>query len=101
MKKVFILLALSGILVILSSPVFGEMTGLITGIMAGVQRGSGMVGGQVGYFFPYVGIQLDIGHAFDIAKNGTLSATTVLGNLVLTVPLDPSRTVYLLSLIHI
>jgi Outer membrane protein beta-barrel domain len=95
MKKFLILLAASGILVTVSSPAFGEMTGWIAGVMAGVQPGSGMVGGQVGYFFPHVGLQLDVGHAFNVAKEGTVSATMVLGNLVLTVPLDPSRTVYL------
>ncbi len=60
-----------------------------------------MVGGKGSYFIPmgksnwYLGPQLDVAHGFDIAKNETLSVTSVLGGIVLAVPLDSTEALFL------
>jgi hypothetical protein len=80
---------------------FAERGGFLTGVQAGIERGGAMVGGKVYYFIPvrnanwYWGLQVDVAHGFDIAKNATLSVTTILGGLAVAVPLDHTETTFL------
>jgi hypothetical protein len=96
MRKTFCLLVVGIVFFVHSAPASAEeMTGVILSGLAGIERGGGLIGGEIGYFFPRIGIQLDVAHGFDVAKKGTLRATTIMGNLVLTMPINSARTNYL------
>jgi hypothetical protein len=102
MRKISIYLTIIAIILIYhADPALAERGGFLAGVQAGIERGGAMVGGKVSYFIPigdshwYWGPQLDVAHGFDVAKNESLSVTTVLGGFVLAVPLDNRETTFL------
>ena len=94
MKKICILPIILVVFLHAPSTAQSAMDGWISGVFGGIERGSGVIGAQIGYFFPHVGIQLDVAHAFDVVDPGTLRATTVMGYAVLPLALNTTQTNY-------
>ncbi|GEM_PF-2892332 len=102
MRKISIFLEIIAIILICHvGPALAERGGFLAGVQAGIERGGAMVGGKASYFIPisdsnwYWGPQVDVAHGFDIAENESLSVTTILGGLVLAIPLDHTETTFL------